>query len=107
VSDLHPYDGPRGLRGYTRFLASYDEVIEVQQSSAVEMIDGYGAVTEIVSTGSPEYCWVRIQRGASPRGVSMDASAHLSREQAQELRDALDAFLADGQDETHDSEPNL
>jgi hypothetical protein len=106
VSTLHPFDGPRGLKGYTRFVAAYDEVVEVQQSSAVAMVDGAGAIAEIVTTGSPGYCWVRIERGSGPHGVPMSASAHMSRDHARELRDALDAFLADGKNETHDNKPD-
>lgn len=93
---LHPFNGPRGLRGFTRFTASYGETVELRESSAVAITDETGAVIEIVTTGSPDYAWLHIE-GERGGERTMFASAHLSRDNAIELRGALNAFLDSGQ----------
>jgi hypothetical protein len=90
---LHSYSGPRGLRGFTRFIDSYGSEVSLQESSAVATVDEAGAIVEIVTTGSPEYVWLRIDNDDSHE---TSGSAHLSRDNAEELRDALDAFLQTG-----------
>lgn len=86
MSDTHPFEGPRGLRGYTRFVDTYDAVVEVQESSAVAVVDGFGSFINV--TGGPgQNCWLRIQ------GKDSSASAHLDKEMAKELILALAEFV--------------
>jgi hypothetical protein len=96
---LHPYQGPRGLRGFTQFTDHYGAQVMLQESSAVATVNDQGAVLQIVTTGSPQFAWLRIS-GEHEDGSTMHASAHLTRDNAEELRDALDAFLATLGEET-------
>ena len=107
-SELHPFIGTRGLRGFTRFTASYGETVTVQESSAVELVGDSGTLIlanadraglELRPGG---YCWLRIEGRVRDLGeTAPSASAHLSVGEAREVRDALTAFIdwADGEDE--------
>lgn len=88
----HPFEGPRGLVGYTRFIDTYDNVVEVQQSSAVVMVSDAGAVVQTGPSDRADHCWLRI------RGTESSTSAHLNPEMVRELVLALAEFL--GQHDT-------
>ena len=75
------FEGPRGLKGYARIVTHGDETVELQESSSV-LSSNYNG--EKIGP----FVWLRVNRG--DRGVF----AHLSMEDATELRDALITFLA-------------
>ena len=85
----HPFEGPRGLMGYTRLRDTDGSTVEVQESSAVMVIGPRQSV-------EGPFVWLRVIDSGGKRAV-----AHLTREQAREVRDGLDDFLrrTEGDDE--------
>ncbi|MGF3056173.1 hypothetical protein [Microbacterium sp. YY-01] len=77
------FEGPRGLIGYARIETAQQEVVEVQQSSSVMSYTINGAV-------EGPFVWLRVNRSEDHGSF-----AHLSVEDAREIRDALTAWLND------------
>lgn len=77
----HPFEGPRGLMGYTRLRDADGATVEVQESSAVMVVGPR------ISQEGP-FVWLRVIDSGGKRAV-----AHLTREEAREVRDAFDEFL--------------
>jgi hypothetical protein len=94
VTELHPFEGPRGLHGYTRFTDTYGATSELQESSALILGDVFSAVA--IAPDSPgDYCWLRVYAAGWEPQPEGQAAAHLSRPQARELFMALAEFLDD------------
>jgi hypothetical protein len=75
------FTGPRGLVGFARVRGTGGETIEVQESSAVAVV----GPREIIEG---PFVWLRVIDSDRTRAV-----AHLTREQAREIRDSLTEFL--------------
>jgi hypothetical protein len=88
---LHPFTGVRGLQGYTRFTDTYDTEVELQASSAVEVV-GHGAAVSINPPDQPSYCWLRLVDHDD--GEKLAVSAHLGVTEAAELSRALLEFIS-------------
>jgi hypothetical protein len=82
----HPFEGPRGLVGFTEFADTYGNMVRVQESSAVEVI-GQGGSAVSLEPGPSSHCWLRIE------GSKSSASAHLDTQMATELILALAEFI--------------
>lgn len=80
---MSTFEGPRGLIGYAQFTTHGDERVELQESSSVLSMN---------MSGEQEgpFVWLRVFRGDA------GSFAHLSVRDATELRDALTAFLSEG-----------
>lgn len=83
----HPFLGPRGLPGYTRFVDIDGTRVELQLSSAAHVgSSAHG------SFDGP-FCWLRFYP-THPAAVGQDhTSVHLTPEMAGELIMALTEFL--------------
>lgn len=86
------FEGPRGLIGYARVETAEQQLVEVQQSSAVLSYTINGEV-------EGPFVWLRVLRG------EMSSFAHLSVEDAREVRDALTAWLDDFATDRPDGSP--
>ena len=89
---MSKFEGPRGLVGYARVETAEQQTVEVQQSSAVL------SMTINAEVEGP-FVWLRVK---DPEAY---AAAHLTVEEAREIRDALSAWLADFGGEQADREP--
>ncbi|MGO2188838.1 MAG: hypothetical protein ACTH4Y_11420 [Microbacterium gubbeenense] len=79
---MSQFEGPRGLIGYARIETAEQQVVEVQQSSAVLSMTINGEI-------EGPFVWLRVLRGES------GAFAHLTVDDARELHGALGAWLDD------------
>jgi hypothetical protein len=101
----------RGFGEYARIIDTYNGVVRVYESSAdpldkvwvnidsqLDIFIGHAKVKRLYALDENVIAchWSAVPPGYVP--VKAEASAHLNREQARILRDALDAFLKD-QDE--------